>query len=277
MLGYHVSIKGGYAKAAREAAAAGLTAFQYFPKNPRSLTVKRFDRKDALECAALCEKHKIVTVAHTPYPTNLAADTEEQQDRTVLSLLNDLDIAESCGSIGIVVHFGVYKGTEPLTGYQHIIACLNRVAAAWNGKAKLLIEVQSGEHTFMGTTMEELAQIRRLSSYPEKLAFCLDSCHLFASGVWRGEVSAEWADKARKLGVLEQVAAVHFNDSLYPCGQKKDRHARLLQGHIGEAGLQWLISAPELMNVPFILETSPDDGGSYEEQLNIMRKWRNQL
>lgn len=271
--GYHVSIRGGYAKAAQDALAAGLTAFQYFPKNPRSLNIKRFDKRDALRCAAICAEEGVVSVAHTPYPTNLAAAEGEQQDRVVQSLLNDLDIAEHCGSAGVVVHFGVYKGANPLDGYKLIIRCLNRVTERWDGKAKLLIEIQSGEHTFMGTTIEELAQIRSLCERPHQIAYCLDTCHMFASGLWHGETDAAWLDKAKSLGVLEKVAAVHYNDSLFPSGQKRDRHAEIGKGHIGEPGLKWLLSVPELTVVPFLLETSPGQDGTYAEQLNFMRRW----
>lgn len=272
-IGRHLSIRRGYAAAARAAYSEGIQAFQYFPKNPRSLTLKAFDRMDAAKCSELCKQHGIVSVAHTPYPTNLAADNEEQRSRTVDSLLNDLDIAEACGSIGVVVHFGVYKGPELLRGYQTIIRTLDDVTARWSGQAKLLIEIQSGEHTLMGITLEELVQIRSLCAHPARLAYCLDSCHMFASGLWNGELDAEWTAKARKLGVLEEVAVVHFNDSLFQAGARRDRHASLAKGYIGAAGLKWLMSLPELREVPFILETPPDEDGTYAQQLNLMREW----
>lgn len=275
-VGRHLSIKEGYAAAAKAAYSGGISAFQYFPKNPRSLGLKSFDRRDAERCAELCGQHDILTIAHSPYPTNLASEREDVRQRTVESLLNDLDIANSCGSIGVVVHFGVYKGKDPLIGYQSIIQSLNDVTVRWNGDAKLLIEIQSGEHTFMGTTIEELAQIRGLCAEPAKLAFCLDTCHMFASGLWHGETDAQWLEKAAALGVLEHVAAVHFNDSMFASGARRDRHAALGSGHIGEAGLKWLMSVPALAKVPFILETPSDEDGTYTRQLNLMREWGTQ-
>ncbi|CAM3430206.1 deoxyribonuclease IV [Paenibacillus lupini] len=275
-LGRHLSIKEGYAAAAKAAYMGGISAFQYFPKNPRSLGLKSFDRRDAERCAELCKQYDIVTIAHSPYPTNLASEREDVRQRTVESLLNDLDIANSCGSIGVVVHFGVYKGKEPLLGYQSIIRSLDEVTSRWDGDAKLLIEIQSGEHTFMGTTIEELAQIRGLCSQSEKLAFCLDTCHMFASGLWHGEEGAVWLNKAAKLGVLDHVAAIHFNDSMFAAGARRDRHAALGSGHIGEAGLKWLMTVPALNKVPFILETPSDEDGTYARQLNLMREWGTQ-
>ncbi len=117
-IGSHVSIRKGFLGAARTAAAIGGTAFQYFPKNPRSLSVKEFDHADAEACAAFCRREGIISIAHAPYPANLAAEDPHMQEVTVQSLLNDLEIVEACGSIGLVVHFGKYKGKDPLQGYK---------------------------------------------------------------------------------------------------------------------------------------------------------------
>ena len=82
------------------------------------------------------------------------------RERTALSLLNDLDIAESCGSLGVVVHFGIHKGRDPLEGYRLMIATLDCITDRWDGSCRLLIENQAGNHGSMGMTLEELIQIR---------------------------------------------------------------------------------------------------------------------
>ncbi|WP_274655153.1 deoxyribonuclease IV [Paenibacillus humicola] len=271
-LGCHVSTRGGYAESARRTAALGAQAFQYFPKNPRSLALKSFDAADARRCADFCRERGIVSIAHAPYPTNIAAEDAEHRAKTALSLLNDLEIAESCGSLGVVVHFGVYKGPDPLEGYRNAVTTLSAVAGRWNGRAKLLVENQSGEHTFMGATMEELAQIRSLCAQPEKIGFCLDTCHLFASGVWEGSAGAAWLDKAAELGVLPNTAAFHLNDSVHKSGSKKDRHAVLGQGFIGEEGLSWLLGHPHLRGMPFVLETPAGPDGTHRGQLELARR-----
>lgn len=269
--GFHVSTRGGYAQAARKVHQLGANAFQYFPKNPRSLAAKAVDVKDGERCAAFCREHGIASIAHSPYPTNVAAEDAEHRANTVLSLLNDLEIAEACGSLGVVVHFGVYKGPDPLEGYRNAVLTLSAITTQWQGSAKLLIENQAGDSTFMGTTMEELAQIRSLCVDPHKIGFCLDTCHLFASGVWDGLPDAAWFHKAKELGVLEQLVAVHLNDSMYPSGEKRDRHARIGEGYIGEAGLSWLLQHPLMADVPFVLETPSDADGTHRQQLERIR------
>lgn len=273
LYGSHLSIRKGYAAAAQEAVRQSAGAFQYFPKNPRSLAPKVFDRQDTMRCATICEANGIVSVAHSAYPCNLASEEDAVRERTALSLLNDLDIAEACGSIGVVVHFGIYKGPDLLQGYRNIIDTLNQVTRSWNGKAQLLIENQAGDHAIMGTTFDELAQIRSLSEHPTRIGFCLDTCHLFASGVWNGENDAAWALAAEKLGVMEHIKAVHFNDSLYKSGMRRDRHARLGEGEIGLAGLKWVLGLPTLQQTPFILETAADASGAHDVQLMRMKEW----
>jgi deoxyribonuclease-4 len=272
-IGCHVSIRGGYAEAAVRAAGLGCGAFQYFPKNPRSIGVKVFDRADARRCAAICRERGIVSIAHAPYPVNLAAERPDLRERMAASLLNDLEIAEACGSIGVVVHFGVYKGADPLEGYRLVIDALNAVLGRWDGAAKLLIENQAGDHAPMGTTPEELVQIRRLSAHPERIGFCLDTCHLFASGEWDGRNEAEWLGRARELGYFEHLAAVHANDSAYESGQRKDRHAPLGLGRIGEAGFRRLLAAPELRRLPLVLETPETEGLAHGRQMRLLREW----
>lgn len=270
LLGSHVSIKGGFLEAAKLAQSIGARSFQYFPKNPRSLALKTFDRQDAAACAAFCRQIGMPTIAHTPYPTNLALAEAERREAVKRSLLNDLDIAEACGSIGVVVHFGVYRGTDTLQGYKNILQLVNDVCSEWQGRALLLIENQAGEGTPMGTTLEELVQIRALSACPEKIGFCLDTCHLFASGVWNG---ADWHrlwEHAARIGYAEQVRAVHLNDSVYPAGSRKDRHANVGRGRIGERGLLDVLGTPMLQEVPFVLETPAYVNYTHREELHYL-------
>ncbi|CAM4206722.1 deoxyribonuclease IV [Paenibacillus tarimensis] len=267
-IGSHVSIKRGFKGAAEEARGLGGLAYQYFPKNPRSLGVKELDRREAERCASYCRENGIASIAHSPYPVNLAfAPGSDHAQRTAVSLLNDLEIAEACGSLGTVVHFGIYKGPDILEGYRHIIASLDRVLKEWTGAAKLLIENQAGDHAPMGTTFDELVQIRSLSRYPEKIGFCLDTCHLFASGVWNETNGECWMEKARELEYFDHLAAIHLNDSRYESGSRRDRHAAIGQGRIGEPNLRWLLAQPEIRSVPLILETPEPEGYTHRKQL----------
>jgi deoxyribonuclease-4 len=276
-IGCHISIRGGYLEAAKMAIQLGAASFQYFPKNPRSLSVKAFNRSDAESCTLFCREHGLLSIAHTPYPTNLAVEDGEMRRVTVTSLRNDLDIADACGSVGIVVHFGKYKGADPLQGYKNIIQCLNEVLTGYKGSALMLIENQAGEGSAMGTTLEELVQIRSLCAYPELIGFCFDTCHAFASGLWPVSPDGfrQLERKAHELGYLAALRAVHLNDSMYPGGEGKDRHAMIGKGEIGEERFVPLLRSKRLAQIqelPLVLETPAPRGMTHAPEIRYVKE-----
>ncbi|WP_058304347.1 deoxyribonuclease IV [Gorillibacterium timonense] len=272
-IGCHISIRKGYLEAAHSAYLLGAGAYQYFPKNPRSLSVKSFNMADALSCASYSKEYGLVSIAHTPYPTNLAVHDPGLMNKTVESLLNDLIIAEACGSIGVVVHFGKGKSADPLTDYRQILAALDEVLKEWKGRAKLLIENQAGDGSPMGTTLHELVQIRSLASFPEKLGFCFDTCHAYASGLWRPGGWKELVEIGNQLGYWREVGAIHLNDSVYPFASRKDRHAGIGCGAIGESQLREVLECPLLREVPFVLETGVGADGTHHEEIQMAQEW----
>lgn len=198
---------------------------------------------------------------------------EEFYRLTVDSLKNDLMIAEACGSLGIVVHFGHLKSQDVLEGYQNIIRCMNDVLDSWAGRAKLLIENQAGDHGAMGMTLEECVKVRQLADHPEKIGFCLDTCHLFAAGGWDIANTDELLARGKSLGYWESTIAVHLNDSKYGAGSRKDRHARIGQGMIGTEALKRLVLAPELAGKAFVLESEKGADGTHREDIAKVLSW----
>ncbi len=269
LAGCHVSIKNGYLGAAKTAHDLGATAYQYFPKNPRSLLVKDFNKQDALLCKDFCKEKRIVSVAHTPYPTSLTP-SESKREITIHSLLNDLEIAEACGSIGVVVHFGSHIDTHnPLKGYELMISILNDVSQRWNGDSILLIENIAGKSGIMGTTLEEQIQVRNLCEQPDKIGFCFDTCHAFASSLWVGDNDTEFMEKGNDLGYFDHLKVIHLNNSKYESGSGKDRHANIISGKINVEFISQLISAKEISHLPFVLETP---GDNHKEEIELIRK-----
>ncbi|WP_337101303.1 deoxyribonuclease IV [Paenibacillus sp. YIM B09110] len=275
-LGSHVRMSKGYLSAAKEAVRLGATTFQYFPKNPRSLSVKSFNRKDAEACTAFCQEHDLVSIAHTPYPTNLSVEDTAMQEVTIHSLRNDLDIAEACGSIGLVVHFGKYKGTgDPLTGYKLMINMINNVLVNYKGKTLLLIENNAGQGGKMGITLEELVQIRKLTDYPELIGYCFDTCHAFASGLWTGHNWTNLVEKGTQLEYFANLKAIHLNDSVYPSGSYKDRHAQVGKGYIGANAMKQLLQSAVISELPIILETPTSDNYSHKDEITYIHELAN--
>lgn len=273
--GCHVSIRNGYIGAAKHALSLGARAYQFFPKNPRSLSVKDFNRGDTASCREFCLDNDLISVAHTPYPTSLTP-SEDKKGITIESLQNDLEIADACGARGVVVHFGSpIPGEDPLVSYKVMIQMLNAVLRDWNGDCKILLENNAGRPGSMGTTLEELVQVRNLCEHSEKIGFCLDTCHAFASGLWNGDNWDELEKKGVELGYFQHLKAVHLNNSRYPSGEGKDRHANIFHnGHISENQFTKLVQSPVMKNVPFILETPSEYGITHGAEIKeLYEKW----
>jgi deoxyribonuclease-4 len=270
-IGSHVSIRGGYVEAAKLAHRIGAGAFQYFPKNPRSLALKAFNVKDAEACAEYSKKHGLLSIGHAPYPLNPAVGSE-LEELMLKALLNGLNIVEACGSVGLVVHFGKYAGKETLQGYKNIIQLLNKALGSWQGQALVLLENQAGEGAQLGTTMEELVQVRSLCDYPGKIGFCLDTCHAFASGLWQGNDWSEVESRGEKLDFWAHLHAVHLNDSLYPAGSRRDRHANIGLGYIGLDGFKQLLTSPYMQRIPVILETETGEDGTHRAEITRVQQ-----
>lgn len=271
-LGSHVSIRNGYRAAAQYAAHIGAKSYQYFPKNPRSLSVKSFDRRDAEQCRAFCNQHGMVSIAHAPYPTNLSVETTELQEILKHSLKNDMEIAEACGSIGLVVHFGKHKGKDPLEGYKLMINMLNEVLVDWNRELLLLIENNAGQGGRMGITLEELVQVRNLTSYPEKIGFCFDTCHAFASGLWDGVNWPEVLAHGEALGYFQHLKAIHLNDSLYGHASFRDRHANVGKGKIGLEGMKQFLCSRVVEDLPVVLETPDSQTYTHLKEIKYVKE-----
>ena len=89
----------------------------------------------------------------------------------------------------------------------------------------------------------------------ERVGYVLDTQHMFVSGYdWRNNLEQIVQDIESILG-LENVKAIHLNDSLTEFGSHKDRHANLGEGEIGLNAIKEIINHPKLKDIPMMLET----------------------
>ncbi|WP_036697008.1 deoxyribonuclease IV [Paenibacillus taiwanensis] len=281
--GCHIRSHGSFTQmgntAIRLAELEGCSCFQFFAKNPRSLQLKIGYEHDAHECRLLLDGASIQTIIHSAYVLNIA--TSMQADDTLfkahaMSLLNDLVIADACGAVGVVVHFGVIKHRDKLQGYRDIITMLNVVTDSWHGNALILLENQAGLHGGLGVTLEECVHIRNLCRKPDQIGFCLDTCHAYVSGMWNANLpdgTARLLEHGRHMDYWPYVAAVHVNDAQAAYGSKRDRHAPIGQGKISPTAMEQLLTSTELQGKMFILETPESGERLHSEEWELIRTW----
>lgn len=264
-IGVHVSIAKGYAAAAKEIIGMGGNTFQFFSRNPRGSQIKKYDEKDIQAFQALRETYHFGPIcAHAPYTMNLAAKDARVYDFSKKVIREDIHRMAQLGIAFFCMHPGSHVGTGCKEGIDRIVSALNE---AITGKDTIcvLLETMSGRGTEIGSTFEELKSIVDGINQKEHIGICFDLCHTFSSGYDIVDDLSAVLNKFDSILNLARLKVIHLNDSLLPFGSKKDRHKPLGEGTIGLEAIGRLLSAPELKDKTFLLETPLDFEGHKRE------------
>jgi deoxyribonuclease-4 len=273
LFGGHV---GGGVKAAPERAEAiGADALQLFVQSPRAW---RFPNHDPEVLASFPDRAKAAgmqaTLVHAIYLINLASSDKELYEKSVATLRSTVDAACAIGADGVVFHVGSHLGSGFEAGLERAAPAIEQVLERCSDTTWLLIENSAGTGGTMGRSIEEIAQlVDRLGAHP-RLGVCLDSCHLWASGVDVADAAAFDAvlDEFDRLIGLDRLRALHVNDSATPLGSNRDRHANLKEGLIGD-GLATFLGNRRLQDLPAVVETEGQQGkGADEHEIRKLRE-----
>lgn len=264
-IGPHISIAGGYAKAARTAHAIGASAFQFFSRNPRGSSFRAEDEKDIREFQSLRRQYGFGPLqAHAPYTMNLAGAGGKVYEFGKTVVREDVRRMDALDIEYFVLHPGSHTGSGAKAGIERIAEAL----APALGEARsitVLLETMSGGGTEIGGTFEELKAIMDAAGYADRLGVCLDFCHAYAAGYdVRDDLSGVLAEFDRVIG-LGRLRSIHLNDSVGELGSRKDRHAALGEGKIGIEAMLRALTHPMLRRLPFYTETPFDDAGHARE------------
>ena len=264
LIGAHVSSSGGIHTAIDRAVAIGAEAVQVFTQSPRTwrptnhdpATFERFRerRAEAGIGGVLC---------HALYLCNLAAPDDAVYEKSVAAMRNTMDVAVGIGADGVVFHVGSHLGSGLEHGLERVLPAMAQVLDLCTDETWLLMENSAGAGGTIGRSVEELATLsERLDRHP-RLGICLDSCHLYVSGVDVTDPAALDAclDEVDGTLGLDRLRALHVNDSAAPLGSNRDRHANILEGLLGEK-LGVFLGNPRLQRLPAVLEVAgPDNRG----------------
>jgi deoxyribonuclease-4 len=127
---------------------------------------------------------------------------------------------------------------------------------------RIALETTTGSGTNLGYAFHHLARIRGMVKEPERIVYCIDTCHVFSAGY---DISTPAKAKATlerfdaEAG-LAHVGALHINDSEAPFASRKDRHAHIGEGLCGDAWFTAILRHPAFASVPKNLETEKGNG-----------------
>jgi deoxyribonuclease-4 len=271
-LGAHISVAGGLHEAFARGEAATCNTLQIFSKNERQWQAKPLTEDAIARFKAEAARSGLAPVlVHASYLINLASPTDELWERSIAACTEELERCDQLGIPFLVLHPGAHTGSGTDAGLERIGAALDRMfEAGIGGRVQLLLETTAGQGSCMGGTLEELARILDLLRYPERVAVCGDTCHLFAAGydIATPEGYSATFDRLVELVGLDRVKAFHLNDSKGACGSHLDRHEGIGDGHIGLAGFRLLLNDPRFAELPMILET-PKGKDAVEDIRNL--------
>jgi deoxyribonuclease-4 len=125
----------------------------------------------------------------------------------------------------------------------------------------------------LASKFEHFATILEQVEEPERLGFCLDTCHLLAAGYdfRTPEGYAQMMEAWDELVGIERIRVIHLNDSKKDLGSRVDRHEHIGQGYIGTKGFEWLLNDPRLADLPMVLETPKDDDADVRNLATLRR------
>lgn len=261
--GAHMSITGGLHRAFEHGERAGCDTVQLFTKNQQQWRAKPLaDQEIALFQEAQRRTGFGPLVVHDSYLINLASPKDDVWEKSIAAFAEEL---ERCAALGIpylVTHPGAHTGSGEEAGLQREAVALNRLfGAGVGGDVLVLLETTAGQGTTLGARFEHLARLIELVEHPERLAVCVDTCHLLAAGYdfRTPETYAATFDAFDRLVGLERIKAFHLNDSQKDLGSRVDRHAHIGEGFVGLEGFRLLVNDARFEGLPMILETPKGD------------------
>ena len=260
ILGAHVRRRQtGIEGAIEEAGVRGADCLQIFVSNPRAWAAPRYDGpqverfRDALAASGLKP-----CVAHLSYVGNVASWDPTTLRRTRELLVGTVHACDALGVDLLVVHAGA-GGPQDRDTALGAAADSFRLAVGEADRARVLVELMAGTSGAVASLPSEAEELVAAVG-DDRLGICLDTAHLFAAGV-----PLDVADGVEGLSAELQARAldtrltlVHANDSVFERGARRDRHADIGDGQIGEAGWRALANDPVLGSVPWMLETPGD-------------------
>ena len=272
LFGAHCS--GGIKGALDHAIEIGADSVQLFAQSPRAW---RFPVHAEEDLARFRERRVEAGIGavlvHALYLCNLASPDETIYGKSLDTMRSTVRAACAIEADGVVFHVGSHLGTGFEAGLERCVPALREVLELCSDTTWLLVENSAGAGGTIGRSLDELAAIVDALDRHPRLGICLDSCHLYVSGVDVGgpdTVAGVLADVDAQLG-LDRLRALHVNDAAAPLGSNRDRHANVLEGELGER-LGAFLAHPAVRSLPAVMETpGPEGHGPDAAELQKLR------
>ena len=277
-VGAHVSISGSIANAVSNAVERKCNAFQIFTRSPRSWFAKELELeeinkfKDRLSSSNI---DRFATTAHMPYLPNLSSPDKEGYDKSIKTMIKEVQRCNSLGIPYLVTHLGSHRGTGEEKGIKRLVDALNKVAEV-DADVTILLENTAGQKNSVGSNFEQWSEIFSKCKQKNRFGVCFDTCHAFAAGYdLRTKKTVEKTLKNFDDAIgFEHLKILHLNDSKGMLNENRDRHEHIGLGQIGDKGMTEIVKIMNQKKIPMVLETpideKRDDFGNIEKVKSLV-------
>jgi deoxyribonuclease-4 len=276
-VGVHVSIAGGLLEALDRAERLSCQTMQIFSRSPRGGPAPRLDPE---QVSAFRQRRSAAgidpLVVHGPYIINLASPDRTIFERSAAMCRDEYRRCQQLGARYLVLHVGSHRGGGEEQGIQRVAEAVNRILegpTVGDDPVMILLENTAGSGQGLGYRFEQLAAMRAAVEDASRVGFCLDTAHLFASGmpIHAADGLEQTMTACEQILGFEHVRVLHLNDSKSAFDSHVDRHWHIGQGQIGLDAMRRIVTHPRLTTLPAILETPKDSDEDDPRNLTTVR------
>lgn len=256
IIGSHVSFnnKDQLLGAVKEAVSYGSNTFMFYTGAPQNTRRGEINDFVTLEAYKLMKENNIEldkVIVHAPYIVNLA--NPDNMEFSINFLTNEVERCNLLGMKYLVLHPGSSVNVSREEGIANIIKGLNAILTN-NNNICICLETMAGKGNELGRNFLELKEIINGVNFKDSIGVCMDTCHLFDSGIDITDFDKVLDDFDKQIG-LNYLKCIHINDSKNIFSSHKDRHENIGYGNIGFDILIKIIYNERIKNIPKILET----------------------
>nr|WP_277998991.1 deoxyribonuclease IV [Moorella sulfitireducens] len=275
-LGAHLSIAKGLLKTVAMAVEIKANTFQYFTRNPRGGAAREIPSSEIAAWQAARQEADLYPIAgHLPYTVNLGSQSDRQQEFARMVLHDDTLRVAAIGGEYLITHPGHHEGDRKAALARIIKVIKDSFLSIPDPVPMLLLETMAGQGKEIGS-LEDLSYILASLDWPDRVGVCLDSAHLYAAG-WDLRTPSGCRQLVRELDAkigLERIRIMHLNDSLVSLGSRRDRHAGIGRGELGEQGIAAIVNDPFFSKLTLLLETPVSNYKEYAGEIALVKELR---
>ena len=268
-VGAHINRDKTIVKTMENIKSAGGNALQIFISSPRSTALTDIAKYDSVsrEIKEYLTQNNFKLVIHSPYVINVASEFKNGKRTLTIdecywikTIINQLEISDLIGSIGVVLHVGKHVKLSYKDGLENMRTFIKYVLNDISNKklnTKLILETPAGQGTELLTDLKDFVEFYNSFTKDEQkyLGICLDTAHTWALGYDLNEAYNILFSKSN----AKNITLIHLNNSLVEKGARKDRHATILDGMIPNDNMNDFIKNIKKNKTVIILETPSKD------------------